>query len=197
MARSRKSEKENLENRIENETAAEEQVKEETPETEAEGQDEEKKADEKPDLSEELEKVTEELEKYKDLYLRARADFENNRKRNEGIRQTSYTDGKTDAVEKILPVGDNFERALDAAKDDEAIRAGIELIQKQFEKALTDLGVTEIDALGKPFDPNLHNAVMQQPAGEGEEHGTVKKVLLKGYKIGDKVVRHSMVIVAE
>ena len=148
---------------------------------------------EAPKISE----LTAQVEEYKDLYLRARADFENNKKRNATLAAKSYQDGKIDAIEKILPIGDNFDRALDAAKDNEAIRTGIELIKKQFEKALADLGVEEIEAEDKPFDPNFHNAVMQQPAEEGEEPGTVKTVLLKGYKTTDRVIRHSMVIVRE
>lgn len=166
------------------ETAGETAADETAPEAEA-----------SPEASrvEELEK---ELEETRNLYLRARADFENNKKRNLTIASKSYADGKCDAIEKIIAVGDNFDRALEAAKEQEAIRQGIELIQKQFEKALADLGVEEIEAQGKAFDPNFHNAVMQQPAEEGEEPGNVKTVLLKGYKLGDRVIRHSMVIVS-
>lgn len=137
------------------------------------------------------------LAEMNDMYLRARADFENNKKRNATLSARSYADGRNDAIEKILPIGDNFDRALEAAKDNEAVRQGLELIRKQFEKTLSDLGIEEIEAEGKPFDPNFHEAVMQQPAAEGEEHGTVKTVLIKGYKAGDKVIRHSMVIVID
>ena len=96
----------------------------------------------------------------------------------------------------ILPVLDNLERALQVEVNEEsakAIKTGVEMVEKQLREVLEKLGVEEIEALGKEFDPNLHNAVMQEEAEEGQESGIVKEVLMKGYKTKDRVLRHSMV----
>ena len=87
--------------------------------------------------------------------------------------------------------------ALNAECSDENYRKGVELTMKQFQNALDRLGVSPMDCLGKPFDPNYHNAVMTEQAGEGVESGTITKVLQNGYMQGDKVLRHAMVAVAE
>ena len=144
-----------------------------------------------------LEKAQAERDEYLAALIRERADFENYKKRNATAVSRAFSDGKADAVAAMLPVIDNFERALAVNSSDEAYKNGVELIYKQLTDAIKAMGVEEIDALGKPFDPNFQNAVMQVPCEEGEESGIVKTVLLKGYKIADKVLRHAMVQVTE
>ena len=90
---------------------------------------------------------------------------------------------------------DNLERALEASSEDSPLKEGIELTRKQMVKILEDMGIKEMDCLGKPFDPAFHNAVMQADPEEGEESGIIKQVLQKGYTANDTVIRHSMVIV--
>jgi len=135
-------------------------------------------------------------------YLRLAADFQNYKKRTERERYERYTDGKKDFAEALLPILDNFDRALaqDAA-DAESERErlfieGMDLILKQLNGMLAKNGVTEIEALGEDFDPNFHHAVIMEPSDKYESQ-KVSDVLQKGYKIGDKVIRPSMVKVAE
>ena len=145
----------------------------------------------------ELEKVKAERDDYLAALIRERADFDNYKKRNAVAVSKAYADGKADAILAILPVIDNFERAAEAPSSDEAYKNGIELVHRQLVDAVKAMGAEEIEALSKPFDPNLHNAVMQVPCEEGDESGTLKTVLMKGYTIGDKVLRHAMVQVTE
>lgn len=135
-------------------------------------------------------------EEYLLMAQRIQADFDNYRKRNVSLRADAIADGKIEVIKGFLPVMDNLERALEQEKANEttgSLMDGLELVLKQMQKLLTDLGVEEIDALGKPFDPNCHNAVMQIPCEEGQEKNTVANVFSKGYKMGDKVIRYSMV----
>ncbi|MDR0854275.1 MAG: nucleotide exchange factor GrpE [Clostridiales Family XIII bacterium] len=132
-------------------------------------------------------------------YLRLAADFQNYKRRTEKERFERYADGKKDFAEDLLPVIDNFERAI--AQDitenaDAKFVEGLELIYQQLLGVLEKNDVTEIDAVGKEFDPNVHHAVMQEPA-EGFSNGTVSAVLQKGYQLKDKVIRPAMVKVAE
>lgn len=144
-------------------------------------------------LQEELAKVRAQCDEYLDLAQRKQAEFSNYRRRTEGVRQEAYDDGRRDAIEKLLPIVDNLERALLAAGEEEsALRSGVDMVLRQTRDALTKMGVEEIDPLGKPFDAELHNAVMQGTAEEGEP-GTVCMVLQKGYKLGSRVIRHAMV----
>ncbi len=135
----------------------------------------------------------------KDKFQRQLAEFENFRKRTEKEKNGMFEAGSRNVIEKILPVVDNFERALESPPEDEASRAfteGVEMIYKQLMQELEKLGTERIDAVGKPFDPEFHNAVMQE-ASEEYESGTVIKELQKGYTYHGTVVRHSMVSVAE
>ena len=146
----------------------------------------------------ELEKREEKIRALNDHYIRLMAEFDNFRKRTEKEKSGMYAMGAKDVLEKILPVLDNFERgfALVSEEDQEdPFTQGMEKIYKQFVTVLTDLGVTPIDATGKEFDPNLHNAVMHV---EDENFGenVVAEELLKGYMYKDTVLRHSMVKVA-
>ena len=106
-----------------------------------------------------------------------------------------YQDAKTDTVSKILPVFDNLERAVNQPTEDEAYKKGVEMTMNQLKTVLEKLGITEIEALGQPFDPTLHNAVMHI---EDENFGenTVAEVFQAGFRLGDKVVRFAMVKVA-
>lgn len=143
-------------------------------------------------LSKELEQTRAQRDEYLDLAQRKQAEFANYRRRTEGIRQEAYDDGRRDTIEKLLPVVDNLERALSAAGEESSLRSGVEMVLRQTLDTLAKLGVETIDPLGQPFDAELHNAVMQGSAEEGEP-GTVCLVLQKGYKLGARVIRHAMV----
>ena len=138
------------------------------------------------------------IEELQDRLKRQMAEFDNFRKRTEKEKASMYEIGARDIIERILPVVDNFERALAAKTEEPACAAyaeGVEMIYKQFMKALEDAGVEAIEALGQQFDPNLHNAVMHI---EDEQYGEneISQELQKGYKYKGTVVRHSMVQVA-
>ncbi len=140
-----------------------------------------------------------EIEELKDRLMRQMAEFDNYRKRTDKEKIQNYEIGASDFIVKILPVVDNFERGLSAMSEADkasSFAQGIEMIYKQLTKVLEDAGVTVIEAQGKEFDPMLHNAVMQQPSEEYES-GIVIQELQKGYKYKDRVIRHSMVMVAE
>ena len=144
-------------------------------------------------LAAELEKTKAQCDEYLDLAQRKQAEFANYRRRTEGVRQEAFDDGRRDAIDKLLPVIDNLERALDAAGGEESgLKAGVEMVLRQTKETFSKMGVEEIDPLGQPFDAELHNAVMQGSEDEGEP-GTVCKVLQKGYKLGKHVIRYAMV----
>ena len=147
--------------------------------------------EEAPKEATELTALREELAKSKDDYLRLRADYENFRRRNQEATIKARVDATADTVETILPVSDSIDRALKITTD-EKLREGLLLIKKQFETALSQLGVTEIEAEGVPFDHNYHNAVMKAEV-EGEDVGKVLEVFQRGYRIGNKVIRYAMV----
>ena len=176
--------------------AAPEEVKKDTKKTESKKESEKEEKSKKKDKSaEELEKLKMQLADEKDKYLRLAAEYDNYRKRSQKERETVYADVRSDTVEKFLPVYDNLERALKQATTDEAYYKGVEMIMTQFDETLTKLGVTEIESVGKKFDPNLHNAVMHvddDTKGENE----IVEVFQKGFKLGDKVIRFAMVKVA-
>ena len=144
-------------------------------------------------LQEELEKTKAQCDEYLDLAQRKQAEFANYRRRTEGVRQEAFDDGRRDAIDKLLPIIDNLERALAAAGENEGgLKAGVEMVLRQTKETFAKMGVEEIDPLGQPFDAELHNAVMQGSEDEGEP-GTVCMVLQKGYKLGNRVIRHAMV----
>ena len=140
-------------------------------------------------------KFEQQVEELTDRLKRSMAEFDNFRKRTEKEKASMYVIGARDIVEKILPVVDNFERGLAQAPEGDAFADGMKMIYKQLMTALDEMGVKEIEAKGKEFDPNLHNAVMHV---EDENAGTneVVEVFQKGYTYKDFVVRHSMVKVA-
>ncbi len=141
----------------------------------------------------------EKFEDMQDKYMRQLAEFENFRKRTDKEKSQMFDQGASNVLEKLLPVLDNFERGLAAVPEEEkstAFADGMNMIYKQLSKQLEDLGVTPIEAVGKEFDPNFHNAVMQVDSEEYEE-GVVAQELQKGYMYHDMVLRHSMVAVAK
>ena len=150
-------------------------------------------------LKKELEEANAKTAEYLAMAQRVQADFENYRKRNETVRADAFADGRREVAAAMLPVLDNLERAVGAAADsvDEALKNGMELVLKQMTDIYQKMDVTPIDRKGERFDPNLENAVLQGTAEEGEP-GTVCQVLQKGYRMGDRVLRHAMVkVVAE
>ena len=138
--------------------------------------------------------LEEELKKEKDNYMRLFAEFDNFRKRTSREKTEAYGDSAAKTIGAILPALDNFERALDAPCEDENFKKGVEMIFTQLNGILEKLGVTEIEALGAPFDPNFHNAI-KQVESEDAESDTVCEVFQKGYKLGDRVIRTAMVAV--
>ena len=143
-------------------------------------------------------KLQEEYDKLNQQYIRLAADFDNFRKRQEQERESLLRFGTENALTKMLDVIDNFERgekALENVDDCDKVKDSFNLIHKQVLETLQKLGLEEIDAEGKEFDPNFHDAVMQTPTSESPEH-TIIAVLQKGYKIGDKVLRPALVNVA-
>ena len=145
-------------------------------------------------LQKKLDEAVAKTAEYLAMAQRVQADFENFRRRNESVRAESYADGRKDVAAAMLPVLDNLERAVEAAagSEDEALKSGVTLVLKQMLDVYQKLDVTAIDRLGEKFDPNLENAILQGTEEEGEP-GTVCQVLQKGYRMGDKVLRHAMV----
>ncbi len=129
-----------------------------------------------------------------DKYLRNIAEFDNYKKRTQKEKDEIYSIAKADVVTSLLPVIDNFERAEKFSKD-AGVEEGMALIKKQFAEFLKKIGVEEIEAEMKPFDPNFHNAVLHEDKEDIPEN-TVVEVLQKGYILGEKVIRHAMVKVA-
>ena len=148
--------------------------------------------------TEETSPINEWEEKYNaehDSFLRLAADYDNFRKRTIKEKEQSYGNGKADAVEKLLPVYDNLERALQQETQDEAFKKGVEMTMAQLVGIFAGLGVEIFGNVGDAFDPNIHNAVMHT---EDENFGenTICQVFQKGFKLGDKIVRFAMVQVA-
>ncbi len=135
------------------------------------------------------------LAEEKDKYLRLFAEYDNYRKRTSKEKIEAYGDATAKAIAEILPALDNFERALEAETTDESYKNGIQMIFNQLQEILKKLGVTEIDALNQPFDPNVHQAI-KQIEDENFGENTVCQVFQKGYMLGNRIVRHSMVAVA-
>lgn len=204
-------EKETVTDEILEETEQQEDAEDISDQTEAkdsEGQPEDKdaQADDKDDKKrffgkkkdkkdKQIEDLTAQLE---DLRKRNLAEFENFRKRTEKEKSTMFDMGARSVIEKLLPIVDNFERGFAGVSEEQKsdpFVSGMDMVYKQLTKALADMGVEPIDAVGKPFDPNLHNAVMHI---EDENFGenTVAQEFQKGYLYHGTVVRHSMVQVA-
>lgn len=143
-----------------------------------------------------IEAITKEKDETVNLLQRIQADFDNFRRRNASIRSDSYEEGKRDTVKELLPALDNLERALDAIPAENAsLRDGIAMVQRQMLDSLKKLGLEEIEDDCK-FDPSKHEAVMREKV-DGKESGDIVVVFQKGYRMGDRVIRHCMVKVAE
>ncbi|MBR7039330.1 MAG: nucleotide exchange factor GrpE [Oscillospiraceae bacterium] len=140
--------------------------------------------------------LNEALEEANDRYLRLVAEFDNYRKRTAREKLETFGNATSNVVEKLLPVIDNFERAVEAPCTDEEYHKGVVMMLGQFQSFLEKLGVTEVPALGEAFDPNLHNAIKQAEATEAFPEGTVCEVFQKGYLLNDRLIRPAMVAVA-
>ena len=130
-----------------------------------------------------------------DKYLRLAAEYDNFRKRSAKEKESAWADSKASTAAAFLPVYDNLERALKAPCSDEAYQKGVEMTMNQLKDVLTKLGMEEIPALGEKFDPNCHNAVMHVD-DDSVEDNTIVEVFQTGFRAGDKIVRVSMVKVA-
>ncbi len=140
--------------------------------------------------------LEEKLSEENDKHLRMMAEYENFRKRAAKEKESIYTDSLCDTAAQLLPIIDNLERALEAESDKESsMYKGVEMVMKQCTEVFTKLGISEIEAMGKTFDPNLHNAVMHDEDPEKGEN-EITAVFQKGYIRGDKVLRYSVVKVS-
>lgn len=188
-------EDENLKNAAEE--AGKEPQAEEAGETKAAADTEKKKPFSKKEKKKD--KKDEMIEELTDRVKRQMAEFENFRKRTDKEKSSMYEMGAKAVIEKILPVIDNFERGLSSISEEEKNNSfveGMNMIYKQLTNELEQMGVTPIEAVGKEFDPNLHNAVMQVESEEYES-GIIAQELQKGYMYRETVVRHSMVAVVQ
>ena len=133
----------------------------------------------------------------KDRLLRTAAEYENFRKRSAREADQKFGDGVSHAVNQILGILDTVDMAANAPCTDENYKKGVCMTLDKAEQALEKLNISEIEALGKEFDPNTMNAVQQVPAQDGQESGVVANVFQKGYMLGDKIIRHATVVVTE
>ena len=158
-------------------------------------QEENNKADEIIELKKQIETQKVQIEETEDRLKRVAAEFDNYKKRSSKEKDGLYNSLVGDIVSNFLPIIDNLEKAVEAETKDEEYRKGIELVLRQFKDVLIARGVTEIETVGKNFDPELHEAVSSvQDDTKGEKE--IVQEYRKGYKIGDRVIRHSMVVVA-
>lgn len=160
-------------------------------------------SEEEPDaLQKEIDDLTAKLEESEnkiadadDKYLRLCAEYDNYRKRTSKEKLEIFSDSTIKCIAEILPVLDNFERAIESECTDETFKNGMQMIYSQFSDSLKKIGVTEMEALGAEFDPNLHNAI-KQTEDENFGENIVCEVFQKGYMYNDKVIRHAVVAVA-
>lgn len=180
------------------------------PETEAKAPEQEAPKAEKPEAKHEgkhhhetaalqakLDEAVKKNEELKNQLLRTAAEYDNYRKRSQREADQKFNDGVSHAVTQILGILDTLDMAANAVCADENYKKGVMMTLDKAAKALENLNISEIEALNKPFDPNFMNAVQQVPPAEGQESGDVVQVFQKGYKIGDKIIRHATVVVAE
>lgn len=186
---------EKINNSAENENK---ETLEETTENQEVSEVEQQQEEETPAADAELEKIKADYEQLNNQYIRLAADFENYRKRQENERENLIKYGTIDALKKLLEVLDNFDRgekALANVEDCQIVKDSFNMVHKQTMDVLTKLGLEVIETEGKEFDPNFHEAVMQTPTSEQPDN-TIVNELQKGYKLGDKVLRPSLVNVA-
>ena len=168
---------------------------EEAPETGAPQENTQAPETEQSPLAAEVESLKSQMAQQEDKYLRLAAEYDNYRRRTAKEKESIWSEAKADAAVAFLPVYDNLERALKQDTADEAYKKGVEMTMNQLKSVLEKLGITEIEAQGKPFDPTLHNAVMHVE-DESLGENTVAEVFQAGFKLGDKVIRFAMVKVA-
>ena len=176
-------------------TATESAEQPETAAAEAESTTEEDQQMKKKEQKAEQEKAEAALADHKDQHLRLMAEYQNYRNRTTEEKKKIYGDAKADCIKSLLTVVDTFERAMDAACSDETYKKGIEMTFSQLQKALEQMGVKEIAEVGVEFDPNLHNAIKQMDDTDFEEN-KVCQIYLKGYLLGDRLIRPAMVAVS-
>lgn len=164
--------------------------------------------DELADRAHEIERLQEELSQATDQLKRQAAEFQNYRRRTEQEKALSVSLGKSLVISSLLDIVDDFERSLEATNKAEAesgdepspmyqsLKSGVELVHQKLTGELRKLGVEPIDAVGEPFNEELHEAMMQQPAAEGQEPGIVLTEIQRGYRLGDRILRHARVIVS-
>lgn len=164
--------------------------------------------DELADRAHEIERLNEELAQATDQLKRQAAEFQNYRRRTEQEKALSVSLGKSLVISSLLDIVDDFERSLEATNKAEAesadepspmyqsLKSGVELVHQKLTGELRKLGVEPIEAVGQPFDEELHEAMMQQPAAEGQEAGMVLTEIQRGYRMGDRILRHARVIVS-
>lgn len=202
MSQKKKETKEQAEAKEPKETAAAAPEEPETAQAESAPEAEtapepETPQEEAPPQKTELEKAQESVAVLSDRLMRTAAEFDNFKKRTAREKDEVFGMAVCATLEKLLPVLDNLERAVAAGEDSgeaSGVLEGVKMVKKQFEDALTAIGVTPIQAVGQPFDPERHNAVMTQESDQPEN--TVLEELMKGYLYQDKVIRHSMVKVS-
>lgn len=147
------------------------------------------------ELTAKLEESEKKIGETDDKYLRLCAEYDNYRKRTSKEKLEIFSDSTIKCIAEILPVLDNFERAIESECSDETFKNGMQMIYNQFSESLKKIGVTEMEALGAEFNPNLHNAI-KQTEDENFGENTVCEVFQKGYMLNDKVIRHAVVAVA-
>ena len=150
--------------------------------------------EENESLIKEVETLKEQVNEFKDKWMRNVAEFDNYKKRNAKLWGDAFNEGIASVIIKILPVGDNLDWALTLGLD-EKTEQGIKGIRRKFDDTLKELEIEEINPIGKPFDPNEAEAVMQVEGEEGEQSDHVKQVFQKGYKKGEKIIRYATVSV--
>ena len=157
--------------------------------------DEDDAASEYNDTASQFSDLEDALAEANDKYVRLYAEYDNYRKRTAKEKTETYQNASAQCIEKLLPVLDSFERSLEAECADENFKNGMSMIYNQLKNFMTQMNVTEIEALGAEFDPNIHNAIQQQ---DGTDYASnhVCAVFQKGYMLGDKLVRPAMVAVA-
>ncbi len=193
---SQQNEKDEEKKETQNLDQSENQANEEAGKTSKKSKDSAKSQAELTSLKAQNEKLQTELDSTKETLLRTAAEYENFRKRSVKEKETSFSNGLSHAVEKLLPVMDTLTLAVNVETTDENFKKGVQLTLDQCTKSFETLGIKEMKALGEMFDPNMHAAVMQEEAADDVESGTITKVLQPGYILGDKVIRHATVAVA-
>ena len=181
---------------MENEELEQEEIKEQDEIKKEENKEvEEQEISEETKLKDTILLQKEQLDEQEDRLKRLMAEFDNFKKRSSKERETLYNSLVSDIFTSLLPVIDNLEKAVESETTDEAYKQGVELVLKQFKDVLASNGVQEIETVGMPFDPELHEAVASvEDSNLGEK--IIKEEYRKGYKIGSTVIRHSMVVVA-